>query len=406
MSMARSSEAGSTGRLGPLYERKRLALDLQRHVVNFPPAVGVKQILPDLKAQQRHRLEAARLLALEKEDREMRQQARQLVGDHAHRIHPGSLAGGMGGDAQVQVILAVENNQLGHVGPCRFRTIIASGQGYTTLMNAEEWRDVDPDLFEKTIRPRGRPAILRGLVQSWPAAQAGRTSPEALIGYLRTFYAGQPAPLFEGAPEINGRFFYNDDAGRLQFPIARARRSRTCLIGSWPEWAIRRLRPCMPARSRCPSISRGSRAANHLRTLITVTSVLESIWIGNRTCIAAHFDNTENIACVVAGTRRFTMFPPDQISNLYVGPLDLTPAGQPVSLVDIRNPDLERFPRFAAALEVAEVAELGPGDAVYVPALWWHHVEALDDFNVLVNYWWREVPEYFDSPSAACCIAC
>ena len=95
------------------------------------------------------------------------------------------------------------------------------------------------------------------------------------------------------------------------------------------------------------------------------------------------------------------MFPPDQIGNLYVGPLDLTPAGQPVSLVDIRNPDLTRFPRYAGALEVAEVAELEPGDAVYVPALWWHHVEALDDFNVLVNYWWREVPEYFDSPSSS-----
>src|SRR3569833_2823224 len=95
------------------------------------------------------------------------------------------------------------------------------------------------------------------------------------------------------------------------------------------------------------------------------------------------------------------MFPPDQIAKLYVGPLDLTPAGQSVSLVDVRNPDLSRFPRFAAAREVAEVADLGPGDAVYVPALWWHHVEALDDFNVLVNYWWREVPEFFDSPSSS-----
>jgi len=90
--------------------------------------------------------------------------------------------------------------------------------------------------------------------------------------------------------------------------------------------------------------------------------VIESIWLGNRTCIAPHFDNTENLACVVGGRRRFTMFPPEQIRNLYVGPLDLTPAGQPISLVDVRNPDLSRFPRFAEALAAAEVAELAPGD--------------------------------------------
>jgi hypothetical protein len=141
--------------------------------------------------------------------------------------------------------------------------------------------------------------------------------------------------------------------------------------------------------------------ANHVRSLITAESVRESIWIGNRTCIAAHFDNIENLACVVGGRRRFTLFPPEQISNLYVGPLDLTPAGQPVTLVDIRNPDLARFPRYAEAAAVAEVADLGPGDAVYIPALWWHNVEALEDFNVLVNYWWRDVPSYFDSPSNA-----
>jgi len=268
-------------------------------------------------------------------------------------------------------------------------------------MKAEEWRDVDPDLFEKAIRPRGRPAILRGLVQSWPAAQAGRGSPQALIEYLRGFYAGQPAPLFEGAPEINGRFFYNETLDGFNFESRRAPLTELFdrLMEGLGDPAHR---PALYAGSvSLPIYFPGFSNANHLRKLITVASVLESIWIGNRTCIAAHFDNTENIACVVAGRRRFTMFPPDQIRNLYVGPLDLTPAGQPVSLVDIRNPDLTRFPRYAGALEVAEVAELEPGDAVFVPALWWHHVEALDDFNVLVNYWWREVPEYFDSPSSS-----
>jgi hypothetical protein len=130
-----------------------------------------------------------------------------------------------------------------------------------------------------------------------------------------------------------------------------------------------------------------------------------SIWIGNRTRIAAHHDLPDNLACVVAGHRRFTLFPPEQIANLYVGPLEFTPAGQPISLVDFANPDYERFPRFAAALEAARVAELGPGDAIFIPSMWWHHIESLDAFNVLVNYWWRQSPAHMDSPMGALMLA-
>jgi len=262
---------------------------------------------------------------------------------------------------------------------------------------AAQWHDVDATLFEQTIRPRGRPAILRNLVQSWPATRAGRESPEALTRYLKSFYGGHPAPLFEGPADINGRFFYNDTLDGFNFESKRA------LLGD----VLDRLHGYLGDKS-APALYAGSVSlpiyfpgfsqANKLNGLIG-GSAIESIWIGNRTCIAPHFDNTENIACVVGGRRRFTMFPPDQIGNLYPGPLDLTPAGQPISLVDVRKPDLDRFPRFAQALRAAEVAELAPGDAVYIPALWWHNVEALEDFNVLVNYWWRDVPDYFDSPS-------
>jgi hypothetical protein len=265
---------------------------------------------------------------------------------------------------------------------------------------AEEWHDVDAELFEKTIKARGRPAILRGLVRDWPATQAGRESPQSLAAYLKMFYSGHPAPLFEGPASIRGRFFYNDTLDGFNFESKRALLSdvleRLC------HDLMNESSPALYAGSvSLPIYFPGFSNANHVRRLITAESVLESIWIGNRTCIAPHFDNTENLACVVGGRRRFTMFPPDQIRNLYVGPLDLTPAGQPISLVDIRNPDLARFPRFAEAAKVAVVAELSPGDAVYVPATWWHHVEALEDFNVLVNYWWRDVPDYFESPSSS-----
>jgi hypothetical protein len=44
------------------------------------------------------------------------------------------------------------------------------------------------------------------------------------------------------------------------------------------------------------------------------------------------------------------------------------------------------------------VAELQPGDVLVYPALWWHQVEALDPFNVLINYWWNAAPGFMDTP--------
>ncbi len=64
------------------------------------------------------------------------------------------------------------------------------------------------------------------------------------------------------------------------------------------------------------------------------------IWIGNATHVAPHYDISDNAAVFALGRRRFTLFPPAQTPNLYVGPLDITIAGQPVSMVDIRDPDL------------------------------------------------------------------
>src|SRR5690606_11817202 len=55
-------------------------------------------------------------------------------------------------------------------------------------------------------------------------------------------------------------------------------------------------------------------------------------------------------------------------------------------------------PKLREALAAAEVADLEPGDALFYPALWWHQVEALESFNVMVNYWWTTLPPYMDTP--------
>jgi hypothetical protein len=121
-----------------------------------------------------------------------------------------------------------------------------------------------------------------------------------------------------------------------------------------------------------------------------VPPVSPKLWIGNSAHVAPHYDLKENVACVAVGRRRFTLFPPEQTANLYIGPFDNTPAGAPISMVSVTEPDFESYPRFAQALEAAQSAELGPGDAIYIPYMWWHGVQALERFNILVNYWWNE----------------
>jgi hypothetical protein len=120
-------------------------------------------------------------------------------------------------------------------------------------------------------------------------------------------------------------------------------------------------------------------------------AVKPRIWIGNRATVPAHFDDSHNIACVAVGRRRFTLLPPACAPLLYLGPPDYAPTPAPMSVVpDLHRADRARFPLLAEALEHAVVAELEPGDAVYMPPLWFHQVEALaPHLNILVNYWWR-----------------
>ena len=243
-----------------------------------------------------------------------------------------------------------------------------------------------------------QPWVHRGLVADWPAAQAGRRSGAEAAEYIRKTWGGEAVGLLVGPPEIRGRYFYNDNFTGMNF-----RREMAPLDGLLEALVKLADEPNPPAlymgSTAVDAWLPGFRAANDLP--MQSRQPLVSMWLGNRSRIAAHYDLPDNIACVVAGRRHFTLFPPEQLPNLYVGPLDLTPAGQPVSLVDFANPDLQRHPRFAQALEHAQVAELEPGDAVFIPSMWWHHIESLTSFNVLVNYWWRQSPAYLDSPIGA-----
>ena len=252
-----------------------------------------------------------------------------------------------------------------------------------------EFQDVDRVRFEKEIVPKGRPAVLRGLVADWPAVRAASTGDEGLADFLRAAASSEPFEAWFGAPEIGGRFGYN--AGFDGFNHDR----RLATVDQLLDLLLRQRGHSapfsmyaggIPIRKHLP----GLLPAIPMPLLGAEREMLISLWLGNRTRTAAHWDLPQNLACVVAGSRQFTLFPTDQLKNLYVGPLDFTLAGQPTSLVDIDEPDFDRHPRFREALKVAEMAQLGPGDALYMPSLWWHAVSSLDEMGAMVNFWWRD----------------
>jgi len=258
-----------------------------------------------------------------------------------------------------------------------------------------EYEGVDRARFLDEIRPAGRPAVLRGLGAGWPAVAAANASDEAAVDYLLGFRPVRDVAAIVGPPEIGGRFFYRDDMRALNF--GRGRAPLGDVLGRLLRDRGGPAPHAMAVQSEVlPELLPGFAEANTIPLLPRASA--PRIWIGNAIQVAPHYDLKENIGVVVAGRRRFTLFPPEQMANLYPGPLELTPAGTPVSMVQLAAPDLDRYPGFAEAMETAQAATLNPGDAIYIPFHWWHGVDSLDAFNIFVNYWWNEAPEGLGNP--------
>ena len=253
---------------------------------------------------------------------------------------------------------------------------------------------VDAAKFKQQVESVYEPAILRQLVGDWPAVAAARRSPEQVSDYLRQRDNGAPIRAFLGHEGIKGRYFYDPGVEGFNFTPAESTLSNLLITLRNPGEAHRSIYMGSTATSRMlPSFN----SENPLR-IATDRGGEPRIWIGNASRVAPHYDESDNIACVVSGRRRFILFPPEHVANLYVGPLDKTVAGQPISMVDLDNPDFKRFPRFREALKHALIADLEPGDAIYIPALWWHAVQATGELNILVNYWWNDAPADAGSP--------
>lgn len=251
---------------------------------------------------------------------------------------------------------------------------------------------------------RTTPLVIKGLVKNWPMTKTADDS-KASLDALANMASPQYVFVNSANASSKGRFFYNDeftDKNFTQSPIPL------------PDFIDQlKNRVAEPTDKAAPFLYMAStsvdycfpefRASHSLPgdLELSLSSPLISAWFGSESVAATHFDVPNNIACNVIGRRKFTLFPPAQVANLYVGPLDFTPAGQPVSLVNINEPDFSQFPRFKNAISEGFQVTLEPGDALYIPSMWWHNVESLNTLNLLINYWWSSAEAYLGQPMDA-----
>mgnify|MGYP006075369189 FL=1 len=247
---------------------------------------------------------------------------------------------------------------------------------------------------------QNQPVILKGLVKDWPLVKLGQQSAAKVMAELELHYSKKPMLVYKGAPDIQARFGYNKSYTGFNFEAKKStipevfdsiRSQLTQDVHDYLYVNSLRFDEGFPKLNQTHQL-----AFDHNE--FEQNQPVSKIWLGTESVAAAHFDQPKNIACCLVGKRRFTLFPPNQIGNLYPGPLNPTPGGQVVTLTNLSQPNFTRFPRLKEALANAYIVDLEPGDALYYPSMWWHEVEAFDRFNAMVNFWWMAAEPYLGNP--------
>ena len=272
------------------------------------------------------------------------------------------------------------------------------------------------------------PVVLKGLAQGWPAlSQWGRPD------YLYSVCGAERVVLCER--NERGRLFsYGSEDASVTLPLrevlstyrAGGPAAERLYMAQTPIDELQpRLREdiLVPPHCNVTTPADWSKPASLLAAMLPVRPPPDVyLWLGHTTSVSPlHFDTKHNLLTQIVGHKRVCLFAPECSSALYAphgGSSNQSQLGS-IGLTDLRidaadddeNGDVanltpsamlasvrDTFPRFVSeALPKMVVCELGPGDALYIPSGWWHHVQAIatpldakssDGYVLSVNFWW------------------
>ena len=241
----------------------------------------------------------------------------------------------------------------------------------TDVATIERIPEPSPEEFRARYVDPGRPVIITGAMESWPAAQKWS------IDYFRARIGNRTLPIARVADrkvELAESGFVFDEGARLDSFLDR-------LLDADAGGA-----PCNGYVTVNPE--------EHLPELLTDLPVpsfrpkapwsLRGFWLsGGDIRTPLHMDLPDNLFGQVVGRKRVTLFAPrNELAMYRSAPWSSRPQ---ISRVDSEDPDYERFPRFRSAQAIRFV--LAPGEVLYLPRYWWHQMRSLDT-SVSVNEWW------------------
>lgn len=243
----------------------------------------------------------------------------------------------------------------------------------------ELWQKIDFTCFFRDYYATNRPLVIRGAVSQWPAI--ARWTKEYLIEK-----AGSSEVQIQSNRNRNRQYEIQSSEHRqtMQFSefvetVFSAKESNdlymTAQNGDINGQALAMLWPDIEP---LPDIL--DESCNNGRMFF---------WIGpSGTVTPLHHDHTNNLMAQVVGRKRVKLISPNYLAYLYNHI-------RCYSEVDPENIDNLKFPLFQRA-KIYDVT-IGPGDLLFLPVGWWHHVRSLDTSITITATNFRGINR-FDEP--------
>ena len=238
------------------------------------------------------------------------------------------------------------------------------------MLNLPRMDFVSPEDFERQFREKAKPVILSGMARDWPALR------QFTLDGLKELFGEITVPVHEDLPHRQVPYEADPSHHLREMKFANFVdyiRSNTCTTPSYmaqrPSSAFADLRPF------CRFQDITGEPGLKLSGL--------HLWVGTaHTRSGLHADRYDNVFAQVAGRKEIFLASPNQSRYLYVYPDYIQK-----SRIDPEHIDTARFPQASEATFYHAIVE--PGDVVFIPKLWWHHLHSQES-SVSLNYWFGE----------------